>query len=488
MTDPGLLDRVHRLRASYRDAASALPWLDAARCDGDAPLLSGATDSGLPAAPRVPLEPGLRAADHPGSLVVYDPDRAGPIDALHDLLDELAAAALPLVVLHTDLDCDALGALARRHPRLQIVVESGPVKILYFIDPLRQLLLNHPNVWLCTWNLCNWLGIETLCAAGLGDRLLFGTHAPRFSAQVSMGPIVMGHLPWRDRCGIAGDNLRRLLGLPEVAPSVEVAFEPGPPLVIDAHGHSGPPGRFPTPDENFAPADWLRFMDACAIDQLYLCPIEAIYDPALAPRDLAAGLLAAAPGRFRYFELFCPGAGPDVLARIERSLRDPACAGIKIHPTFHAVAADDDSYAPVFEIAERTGAAILTHTWEAAPTNPDHHLSLPERFERHLREHPTVRLVLGHAGGRPSTLESVVDLCARYPGASVDIAGDYFDSGLVETLCERIGAGRVLFASDVNWIDPRPNLAAVLAANISDEDALRILRTNAEAVYASANR
>ena len=91
--------------------------------------------------------------------------------------------------------------------------------------------------------------------------------------------------------------------------------------------------------------------------------------------------------------------------------------------------------------------------------------------------------MLGHAGGRPSTIDSVADLCARYPGVCVDIAGDYFDSGLVEMLCARIGPDRVLFASDVNWIDPRANLAAVLASRLPDEDALRVLRTNALRVF-----
>jgi len=80
-----------------------------------------------------------------------------------------------------------VGALAARHPRLQIVIESGPLKILYFIEPIERPMHARPNVWLCAANLCNWLGLERLCAAGLGDRLLFGTHAPRFNAHVAMG-------------------------------------------------------------------------------------------------------------------------------------------------------------------------------------------------------------------------------------------------------------------------------------------------------------
>ncbi|HUS80239.1 MAG TPA: amidohydrolase family protein [Armatimonadota bacterium] len=492
-----MLDRVHRLRESYHRAATALPWLDAARWEEDAPAFAAfASDPGLPSVRRVTLEPGLRGrlardAGERRFLVRHDPVRSGPLAGLDDLLIEMAGASLPLVILHTDVELEDIAGLARSHPRLQIIVESGPAKILYFIEPLERLLRAQPNVWLCTYNLCNWLGLERLCAAGLGDRLLLGTHAPRFNAHVAMGPVVMGRLSWGEKCAIAGDNLRRLLGLAPAAPRAEEVFEPGAPFVIDSHGHSGPPGRFPVPDEEFEAADWLRFMDECGIEQLYLCPMEAIHDPGADPRERVAGLLSAAPGRFRYFEVFAPGARPEQVRRIEqalrhpaqRGLRDPACAGIKIHPSMHGVAADDDAYAPVFELAERMKATILTHSWEASATNPVQHLSLPERFERHLREHPGASLVLGHAGGRPSTIASVVELCERYRGVSVDLAGDYFDSGLVEMLRARIGPGRVLFASDVNWVDPRANLAAVLASRLTDEDAARVLRDNALRVY-----
>ena len=483
MTEAALLAQVRALRANYRRAAQVLPWLDAARWEDDPPAFGEfADDPGLPAVPRAVLKPDGPLPET-GTLVRWEPERSGPLEALHRRLEELARAGLSLVVLHTDLAVDGIGTLAARHPRLRIVIESGALKILYFIEPIERLMRARPKVWLCTANLCNWLGLERLCAAGLGDRLLFGTHAPRFNAHVAMGPIVMGRMSAEQKRAIAGDNLRRLLGLPSAPARAEETFAPGPAFVIDAHGHSGPSGRFPAADESFAPGDWLRFMDECAIEQLFLCPMQAIDDPSVDARTHIRELLAAAPGRVRWFEVCPPAPDAALLARIEVSLRDPACAGIKIHPSLHGVAADDEAYAPAFALAERTGAALLTHSWEASATNPIQHLSLPARFERHLRKHPHTRLVLGHAGGRPSTIDSVADLCARYPGVCVDIAGDYFDSGLVEMLCARLGPQCVLFASDVNWIDPRANLAAVLASRLPDEDALRVLRTNALRVF-----
>ncbi len=80
-------------------------------------------------------------------------------------------------------------------------------------------------------------------------------------------------------------------------------------------------------------------------------------------------------------------------------------------------------------------------------------------------------------------MEAVVALCREFSGVCVDLAGDYYDNGLIECLVARLGAERVLLGSDVNWIDVRANLAPVLAAAISDCDVAAIIRHNALRVY-----
>jgi predicted TIM-barrel fold metal-dependent hydrolase len=483
------LRRVRALREAYRRLSSALPWLDAARWDGDPPAFAGyARDVGLPSVRRTRANEALPSEAHPGPvLAVYDPAASPPLSPGEPLWAALADHRTPLVVLHTDADLADIADFAAAHPALPAIIESGPLKLLYHFAQLQDLLTAHRNLYLCTYNLCNWLALERLYVAGLGDRLLFGTHAPRYNAHCAMGPIALADLPWETKCDLAGNNLRRLLGVPLVTAS-EPSVEPVAPFIIDAHTHSGPNGRFPVPDEDFEPADWLRFMDRRAVERLCLVPMESLHDPEAGPGSLTAGLRAGAGGRISYLEVFHPQAGPEHLLRIEASLRDPDCVGVKLHPSFHEVSADDERYEPVYELAERLGVPLLTHSWDVSATNPRQELSHPDRFRPHLRLHPRTRLVLGHAGGRPGALEAVVGLCRDFAGVSVDLAGDYFDSGLVECLVTRLGADRVLYGSDMNWLDPRANLAAVLAADISDEDALAILRVNAARMYLTRQR
>jgi predicted TIM-barrel fold metal-dependent hydrolase len=400
-------------------------------------------------------------------VVRYRADLSGPPGTHDQLLSELAQAKVPLCVLHTEVPLPEVAQLAARHPTLPVVVESGPLKLLYHIAECESLLHAHPNTYLCTYNLCNWLGLERLCEAGLADRLLFGTHSPRYSPHAAMGPVALGRLSWRQKCAMSPPEVKT----PDI-----------PAFIVDAHTHTGPNGRFPVPDENFSPADWLSAMDRHLIDRMVVCPYEALTDPAVTSAERTRPLRAGAGGRARYLQVFDP-RHPDSLSRVAAALPDVECAGIKIHPSFHETPADDVRYAPLFGLADETGAPVLTHSWDISSTNPVQHLSHPDRFRCHLVDHPGVTLILGHAGGRPGAMESVLALCAEFPRIHVDLAGDYYDDGLVELLVARLGAGRVIFGSDLNWIDPSANLAPVLASGLSDSEAHDILCENALRVY-----
>jgi hypothetical protein len=257
---------------------------------------------------------------------------------------------------------------------------------------------------------------------------------------------------------------------------------------VDAHAHNVNPGEvspwsFPSPDARMVPVDWTEFMDLVALERLFLAPAASLFDPKLTGQECTAVLRRHAPSRFGYFETFHPHGDTQHRERFVASLACPACVGIKIHPSLHDTPADHASFDFVYEVANRGKKSILTHSWEISTYNPKQNLSHPDRFRLHLERYPQTRLALGHAGGRASALDSVVALCRDFPNVVVDISGDYFDNGLVETLVDRLGCNKVLFGSDVDWIDPRCNLAAVLGSKLPEHEVLSVLRNNALRFY-----
>jgi len=486
------LGAVRRLREAYGAVCRTLPWLDMSVWQDDPPAFPEcARDFPVPFVKPAFISPGMKRlltnlkAEKGVNLLRYSPS-SGPLEGLAELFPEMAEQKVPLTVLHTDVDLEDLEVIAKKHPSTTFIVESGPAKILYSFRRLEQLLLRRRNVFLCTYNFCNWLGIERFCRKGLSGQLLFGTHRPRYNPHAAMGPVAMGRLAWDEKCAVAGNNLRRLIGMPAKTPP-EIVFQAPEPFIVDGHGHTGPAERFPVADEEFGPEGWRAFLDSCAVERLLVCPAQSLADCRNDPEELSRPLREHMPGRIFYFAVFSPlekeGCAVDRLVSL---LRDPVCAGIKIHPSLHGVEADAPSYDAVYQIAERYHMPIVTHSWDVSPANPAQRLSHPDRFRAHLKKRPGTAFVLGHAGGRPGAMEPVVNLCRDFPGVRVDISGDYYDNGLLEKLAKSIGVERIIFGSDINWIDPRANLAPVLAAEIPDEDVLKILRTNALQTYKKA--
>ena len=161
----------------------------------------------------------------------------------------------------------------------------------------------------------------------------------------------------------------------------------------------------------------------------------------------------------------------------------PGFVGLKIHPSFHGVPAEDPSYEPAWRFAGEHDLTILTHSWSVSDYNPVQRLSTPERFEKYVRRFPTVRLVLGHAGGRGTGRHAAVRMANEHPNVYLDIAGDIFDYRLIESLVESVPVEKILFGSDFPWLDPRANLSRVLLAEIDVAAKMKILRDNAMRVY-----
>lgn len=482
-------------RRNYRDIKNSLPWLDVSVRENEAPAFPHALPIQTDYAKAKPADPTLTdvlarlQSEGQVQLLRLTPDLF-PLTSCAPLLDRMQQLGIPLVILHTDMGFEDLRQLAQTRPALKIILESGPRKLIYHYSQVKEILRSCPNFYLSTYNFCNWHGHEELVKLGLTHKLLYGSHMPLYAADAAMAPIILGGFDWQIKCDIAGNNLRRLLGLPARYPPA-IKQDTPIPFIIDAHAHNLQPGagdvyklpHMPTPDVAYTPDHWLRDLDALAFEQLYLIPGEALFDPSITCQAYTAELRRHAPQRFFYMEIFNPHGDAAHFERVRQSLTDPACVAIKIHPTTHQLAADDEAYAKIYDLAAETRKPIMTHSWEISDYNPEQFKAHPDRFRKYLPRLQKTSFVLGHAGGRPSAFEATVQVCRDFPQVHIDLAGDYFHNGMVDAFVEAVGAERVIFATDVNWFDPRCELGIVLGSNQTDAALMQILRTNALRVF-----
>ncbi len=471
------MNELSKWRENYLAIRNQLPWLDAWRPPDAVAVFADAAASKIPAARIVPL---LRKTDIAAdTLAYYQPEVMSLKEAAN-----LANGHCPLIIKATDVKLNQVDLLATEYPELDLIIASGNQKILYYFAELTVLLKKHPHLFLATANLCNMLAPERLEHENLSEKLLYGSFMPFLAEDVAMAPLIMSDLSWQAKCAVAGNNLRRILGIKPLLP-VEIKYRRVNPFIIDAHGHTlKTPAlyRMPVPDCEYQWPQWREFLDAVGVIKIYITPSEAISGKDAA-KDFALELCRASQGRMRFFEVFNPNTVEQSLEHLEASLPLPECVGIKIHPAVHQVYASDPRYARAFAAAEKFGKPIMTHSWEISSYNPTQKFSCPGLFEEHIKAFPKVKFVLGHAGGRVGSFPEVVELCGKYPNVSVDISGDYFHNGMIGNLVSAIGAERVLFASDVNWIDPRCIEGMLLGSSLPEEELMMIFRTNAERIY-----
>lgn len=132
------------------------------------------------------------------------------------LCEWLIAQHLPLFIWHTETDWGSLRSLARAFPRLALVVESQPQKILYHMRPLLAILRDCPNVLVETSNFIGQ-GFVEYTVRGFGpERLIFGSFLPVNDPLVAIGMLIDADIGKTEKRLVAGDNLRRILA--EVKP------------------------------------------------------------------------------------------------------------------------------------------------------------------------------------------------------------------------------------------------------------------------------
>ena len=248
-------------------------------------------------------------------------------------------------------------------------------------------------------------------------------------------------------------------------------------MIVDAHSHLGELARFRAPDTTVH--GMLSLMDHLAIDvaiNIHAAGIMGYYEEAY---EQSVKAYEQSEHRLPFCLAYSPVYSQDSLTVITTAANHPGFVGVKIHPVVELVMPDDPAYDPAWQFAAQRRLPIVTHSWAAVDYNPSQRFAVASDFDAYVARYPEVNLILGHAGGRYTGHVAAADLARKYPNVYLDLSGDVYSFGLIEWLVANVGADRVLFGTDMNWIDPRTILGRVLDAGISLEAKKMILGDNA---------
>ena len=245
-------------------------------------------------------------------------------------------------------------------------------------------------------------------------------------------------------------------------------------FVIDAHCHMGRWFNFNIPMGDAAGM-------VARMDRLGIRACVAAHHSSIGPdfkygNDEVLRAMTDFPGRIYGYATVNPNyPEAEVVAELDRCI-SAGMVGVKIHPDSHQCMIDDEKYRPVWEFANEHHLPLLSHT-STNGKNP------VKAFEKLAETYPNVSMILGHSGFGSEGADQSIEAAKKSQNIYLEITGSVIVYGTLERMVEELGAERVLFGTDLPFIDPRPQLGRVAFAKITDEEKRQILGRNAVSIF-----
>ncbi|MCL2300093.1 MAG: amidohydrolase family protein, partial [Firmicutes bacterium] len=190
--------------------------------------------------------------------------------------------------------------------------------------------------------------------------------------------------------------------------------------------------------------------------------------------DFAISLLGN--GRFIPFGSVHPDS-PDALDELLR-LKNAGIKGIKLHPDYQAFFADEPRVFPIYREAARLGLITLFHAGvDIGLCDPVR--CTPARLRAALPQFEGAPVVAAHFGGYLLWREVLEQLCRRDVWFDTSYCAGKMPPPWAREIVEAHGAERILFGTDLPWVNPLDEIEFARTLSGDEEIAGGILGGNA---------
>ena len=241
--------------------------------------------------------------------------------------------------------------------------------------------------------------------------------------------------------------------------------------IIDAHGHLGYCLQFPVAHSDAN--GMIEEMDRIGIDRIVISAFKAIATDYRAGNRLALETAKRHPGRFLVYLVANPHFADEYDTELEPLLDEPNVVGIKVHTELHQCPLADDRYKPVWQMAVRHNRPVLVHLLHPRDIEPL--CTIAESY-------PELKLLVAHHAG-PENIDKNLPVLKRHSNIYVDTCVSVTPFGILERLVGELGVTRVLFGTDMPYLNAGAQIGKVLFAKLGDDAKKRILCQNAREFF-----
>ena len=237
-------------------------------------------------------------------------------------------------------------------------------------------------------------------------------------------------------------------------------------MIVDVHTHVGN-SKFV--GEKLDAERLLKVMDASGVDKAVLLPALSA-GRILEPQKMVDEVKKA-PDRLVAFTAVNPKE-KDAPDKLEEAVVKYGARGLKIHPTFQALPADDEVWVyPLMEKARELKIPVMFHSGEGP-------YALPWQIGLVAMDFPEVTVIMAHMGlNSISYTDGAIKMAKRAKNLILETAGVVQETPITKA-CRELGAERVIFGSDAPINNPVHEIRKIEVAKISDADKKKILGEN----------
>ena len=397
---------------------------------------------------------------------------------LRPLLKALAEAEIPLILDQGRTswsqltDWRAVFEIAEAHPTLRLVLirEGGATaRALFGVWDAFQ------NIYIEASYIQESRIVEEITDRFGHRRLLFGTGMPAWDPGGPMGLLAGARISDNQRADIAGNTLRRLLGLPEREPGTAPPWPCGAGgfRVFDVHGHLG---RFHSKyHRDWSAEQMVSRMDEVGVERFAVSHFLAIGADYGEGNTRIGNGVAAFPDRLVGYVVYNPNYESEMAHEMTRGFDELGCSGIKLHCSLHDTSTEDPRYRLAFQTAHDRNCPILCHV-NRGPS--------PAFLMDTLAAFPHAKFIYAHiGGGTREELKPFLGVAHERPNLFFDLGYSKMARGTLAWLVEQAPPAQILYGSDhpVNGFPYQ--LGRVLYADIPDVLKRMILWDNAARIF-----
>jgi hypothetical protein len=242
--------------------------------------------------------------------------------------------------------------------------------------------------------------------------------------------------------------------------------------VIDVHLHDKLPG---TPIKKYPADAYAADMERSGIALGVCSSVTAIFYDLKQGNDEQAELVRAVP-RLRGYVVVDPRYYDDSLRELRRLEEDDRFVGVKIHAAHAHTPTRAATMRRLFTAVANYGKPVLIHNLGA---------DWPEALVELALENPGLPIIAAHAGygDDPHPTHDAAERLAPAANIWLEYCSTYLTVGAIRRGINAVGVGRLLYGSDFPLIAQPYMRAAYDDAELSPDEATRILVSNARTLF-----